>query len=172
MAGKGPPWTIEPLGKYHSRADFTCEEPALVDYLQKQASQDAKRFAAAPFVAVAPGSKDVLGYYTLSATMIELADVPEDQVSKLARYPFVSATLLGRLARDKRLKKDGLGEFLLMDALHRALLQSAQIAAAAVVVDAKHEKAASIYKSYDFIPLKDRPDRLFLPMHIIRQIFA
>ena len=45
----------------------------------------------------------------------------------------VSATLLGRLAVSERFRGQGLGEMLLMDALHRALQSSEQIASAAVV---------------------------------------
>ena len=52
--------------------------------------------------------------------------------------------LLGRLAVDVGHQGQGLGEILLMDALGRALTQSQEIAALAVVVDAKDEAAGRV----------------------------
>lgn len=55
---------------------------------------------AAPFIMVLPG-RTVAGYYTLSLTSVNLAELPEQVARKLPRYPLVSATLLGRLAVDR-----------------------------------------------------------------------
>lgn len=165
------PWLIEPLGK-HDRAAFSCEEPNLTRYLQEQASQDAKRHVAAPFVAVTEQNRrTVLGYYTLSATNVELRDISQAQAKKLPRYPLVPATLLGRLARDVSMTGKGLGEFLLLDAIHRAVVQSDQIASAAIIVDAISDNAARFYRHFNFIPLADHKDRLFLPMGAAAKLF-
>jgi predicted N-acetyltransferase YhbS len=164
-------WTIEPLGKHHDRAAFSCEEQQLTDYLQKRASQDVQRFAAVVFVAVANGSAQALGYYSLSALSVALDAIPEEQAKLFARYPAVPVTLLGRLARDISQKNKGLGEFLLMDALERAYRQSNSIASSAVIVDAKSERAASFYQDYGFLPFAETPQRLFLPMKTIAKLF-
>ncbi|AGK56304.1 N-acetyltransferase GCN5 [Hyphomicrobium denitrificans 1NES1] len=165
-------WVIEPLRKDHDRAAFTCEENSLAQYIKTQASQDARRFTAAPFVAVTDGGKTVLGYYTLSSTTLELTAVPENIAKKLPRYPTLPATLLGRLARDQSVAGKGLGEFLLMDSLHRAYVQSKEIASAAVLVDAISHKAATFYRHFDFLEFADNPNRLFLPMPKIAKLFA
>jgi hypothetical protein len=55
---------------------------------------------AAPFVLVLPDGA-IAGYYTLSSTSVQLAELPEQPVRKLPRYPLVPATLLGRLAVDR-----------------------------------------------------------------------
>lgn len=164
-------WVIEPLGKQHDRAAFSCEEPELTEYLQKRASQDIQRYAAAVFVATQPGDTQVLGYYSLSALSVALDAIPEEQAKHFARYPAVPVTLLGRLARDASEKKKGLGEFLLMDALQRAYRQSDSIASSAVIVDAKSERAAAFYQVYGFLPFPDSPRRLFLPMKTIAKLF-
>lgn len=161
-----PPWRIEPLGN-HDRAAFSCEEEPLTLYLQKMATQDIRRYAAAVFVAISSNSPQVLGYYTLSALSIALEAIPTEQAKMFARYPAVPVTLLGRLARDIRQKGTGLGEFLLMDALHRACHQSKSIASSAVIVDAKSDHAARFYQDYGFLRLPDSPNRLFLPMKTI-----
>jgi hypothetical protein len=41
---------IEPLGAHHDRTAFSCGEPALDAYLQRQASQDVRRRVAQVFV--------------------------------------------------------------------------------------------------------------------------
>ena len=165
-------WRIEPLGKHHDRAAFSCGNDVLDRYLQERAHQDARRLVAAPFVLVATTApKTILGYYTLSAFGIDLGSLPAGVARKLPSYPVVPATLLGRLAVDQGQRGQGLGEFLLMDALHRTHVQSAQIAAVAVVVDAIDEQAIRFYKHFNFIPFPEQSDRLFLPIKTVAALF-
>jgi GNAT superfamily N-acetyltransferase len=159
---------VEPLGKQHDRAAFACGNEIFDRYLKEIASQDARRLVAAPFgLVAATAPKTVLGYYTLSAFGIDLGSLSADVARKLPVYPVVPATLLGRLAVDQRHRRQGMGEFLIMDALRRAYVQSSQIAAVAVIVDAIDEQAVRFYRHFDFIPFPDRRDRLFLPMKTI-----
>jgi hypothetical protein len=65
-----------------------------------------------------------------------------------------------------------LGEFLLLDALHRCLRTSREVASVAVVVDAKDEAAQRFYEHFEFISLPDIPGRLFLPMRTIENLFS
>jgi predicted GNAT family N-acyltransferase len=161
---------IEPLGQKHDRAAFSCGVEPLDAYLQKQASQDAKKRAAVSFV-LTPDGKTIAGYYTLSQYAIELVDVPQEVAKKLPKYPLVSATLLGRLAVSLDFRGKGLGETLLMDALHRSLQLSRQVASSGVLVDAKDDAAHAFYKKYGFIELPKIDKRLFLPMATIENLF-
>ncbi len=174
MVGKtdSPVWIVEPLGKMHDRAEFSCGNERLDRYLRDQATQDARRRVAAPFVLLrAAAPKTVIGYYTLSAFGITLHDLPADVIKKLPSYPVVPVTLLGRLAVDRHYRGQGAGEFLLVDALQRAYRQSSQIAAAAVVVDAIDEQASRFYRHFGFTPFPDKPGRLFIPMKTIVELF-
>lgn len=162
--------TVEPLGRQHDRAGFHCGEDALDRYLKQQARQDADKRVAAPFVAVHAPDPRVLGYYTLSASVLTLDDLPDDLVRKLPRYPQLPVTLVGRLAVDQAARGQGLGEHLLLDALHRSLAHADQIAAMAVVVDAKSEEAARFYCHYGFKPLQAHPRRLFVPMTTVAKL--
>lgn len=163
---------VEPLDRQHDRAAFDCGYDALDRYLKQQARQDADRRVAAPFVAVRPPNTHVLGYYTLSASVITLADLPEELARKLPRYPQLPATLLGRLAVDQSARGQGLGEHLLLDALRRSLAHADQIAAMAVVADAKDETAAAFYRNYGFLTLQAHPSRLFVPMRLVAQLLG
>ena len=160
------------MGRQHNRTAFHCGAEPLDRYLKQQARQDADKRVAAPFVAVNPPDTRVLGYYTLSASVLTLADLPDELVRKLQRYPRLPVTLLGRLAVDQSTKGQGLGEHLLMDALHRSLAHADQIAAMAVVVDAKDESAASFYRHFGFLTLQAQPSRLFVPMRLVAQLLG
>lgn len=165
-------WVIEPLSGGHNRADFSCGNAALDRYLKEQAGQDLRRGCATPFVLISePGDTTILGYYTLSSYGIDVGDLPVELARKLPRYPLVPATLLGRLAVDRSFQGQGVGEFLLMDALHRALVQSDEIAAAAVVVDAIDAGAIKFYRHFGFIVFPAVASRLFLPMKAVASMF-
>lgn len=123
---------------------------------------------AAPFVLVLPDGC-LAGYYTLSSTSINLAELPEQVARKLPRYPLVPATLLGRLAVDRRQQGKGYGRFLLADALYR-IVQS-EIASFAVIVEAKDDNARRFYERESFLPLPNQPMKLFRPIADIERLF-
>ena len=166
-------YSIEPLeGRRHARATFSCGRAELDDYLKNRASQDVERNAAGVFVALPSASTDVAGYYSLSALSVPLSDLPATAAKKLPRYPNVPATLLGRLAVDRRYQRQGLGVFLLLDALARALRATSAVGSVAVVVDAIDEPARAFYEYCQFIPLPDQRLRLFLPMKSIAKMIG
>lgn len=158
---------IEPLGANHDRSAFSCGAPELDRYLREQAGQDARRRVAAPFIASTDGIR-VLGFYTLSATSIQLIDVPTELAKRLPRYPRLPATLLGRLATDLSARGVGLGRFLVVDAMVRAVRN--EIASFAMVVDAKDEAAARFYERESFIRMPDDVSRLVRRMDDIAAI--
>jgi GNAT superfamily N-acetyltransferase len=159
---------VEVLGPQHDRSRFECGVEPLDRYFRIQAGQDARNNVAAPFVLVLSDGT-IAGYYTLSSTAVQLAELPEQTVRKLPRYPLVPATLLGRLAVDRRQQGKGYGRFLLADALYRAV--RSEIASFAVIVDAKDESARRFYDRESFLPLPDQPMKLFRPMTDIKRLF-
>jgi len=170
-AAPAPGWVVGPLAEHHDRHDFTCGVPALDDYLRRQAAQDVRKGAACVYVlTAAEDARTVLGFYSLSATVIPLRELPEAVSRRLPRYPNVPATLLGRLAVSSRHHGLGLGEHLLLEALALSLDQSRRVASAAVVVDAQNDAARAFYLHYGFIPLPGTPSRLFLPMKTIARL--
>lgn len=138
-------------------------------YLQEQAGQDMRRRVAAPFVLHDLEAGRIAGYYTLAATSLQLDELPQEMRKKLPRYPLLPATLLGRLAVDERYKGQGLGTFLLLNALRRSL--ESEIASMAVVVDAKDDQAKAFYEYHQFIVFPTMQRRLYLPMVTIAKLF-
>lgn len=152
---------IEPLGKHHDRAGFSCGQPDLDRWFRLQASQDEKRNVARVFVAV-DAELGVVGFYSLSSLSLSLEHLPEEVAHRLPRYDAIPAALIGRLARDERVRGQGVGELLLADAIQRILGAGRSIAVFAIVVDAKDERAAGFYRAFGFRTFPLRPKRLFL----------
>ena len=171
MPAPAAPYRIDALGKHHGRATFDCGSAALDRYLHQRARQDAEKNVAAPFVLTTPPAQQVLGYYTLSASLVNASDLPDTLARKQPRYPQLPVTLLGRTAVDQSMKGRGIAQFLLKDALRRSLEAAASIAAMAVVVDARDDAAAAFYRHFSFLPLHEQPRRLFLPMKTVTGLF-
>lgn len=155
------PFRLAPLDAAHDRTAFNSDSEPLNRYLREQVTQDVRRRVATCFVALADGQR-IAGYYTLASASLVLADLPASTSKKLPRYPTVPAVRMGRLAIDQAFKGQGLGGALLADALDRAA--RAEIAAYALMVDAKDESAADFYRHHGFIALPDSPRTLFLPL--------
>lgn len=160
------PFQLAPLDAAHDRAAFRSDSEALNHYLREQVTQDIRRRVAACFVALADGQR-IAGYYTLASASLLLADLPAGTGKKLPRYPTVPAVRMGRLAVDQAFKGQGLGGALLADAFARAA--RSEIAAYALMVDAKDEAAAAFYRHHGFIVMPDSPLTLFLPLATVQR---
>ena len=157
--------------KIHDRSKFRCEEESLTEYLQKQASQDIKKSLAACFVLLDGDDNEIKGYYTLTSEGINRNDIPKEYQKKIPRNYNAPVTLLGRLARDTKMKGKGAGEYLLLDALHRSYeISKKSIGSMAVVVDPINENAVKFYARYGFILLPDS-GKMFLSMTAISKLF-
>ncbi len=162
-------FSVVAFQKSIKRDTFDCGMEALNNYFKKQIGQDARRNVAAPFILVEQDSGVVAGFYTLSMKSILLWDLPQEVIKKLPRYTDVPVALLGRLAVDLKYKGLGLGGVLLYDAMERAYNATSEVAAYAMVVDAKHG-AEKFYIRYGFEQFPDQKDRLFMPMNTIEKL--
>ena len=164
---KSPRLQICLLDSNIDRHKFDSGVDALDLYLSNQASQDIKRRIAACFVALDDDLR-VAGYYTLASASVFLNDLSPALIKKLPRYPSIPAVRLGRLAVDQRFQGHGLGAALLADALRRAVM--AEIAAYAMLVDAKDETAASFYQHHGFRAIESNPFCLYLPLATVKDL--
>jgi hypothetical protein len=161
---------IELLNKSHRRNNFDCGKDLLNNYIRHQASQDIKRKLSACFI-FAGNDYSVQGFYTLSNNSIPLEALPEIHRKKLPlSYMSIPATLLGRLAIDRKFQGNGLGKILLIDALQRSHQISKEIGSFAVVVDPIDREAEIFYAKYDFIKLPDSK-KMFIAIQTLDQLF-
>ncbi len=144
------------------RRTFSCGVEALDDYFKRFAKGNHLKNIGKTFVLL-EGEQEVIGYYTTSMGSIDFASLPENLCARLPKYPIPIARI-ARLAVAQTKQRQGWGEFLLVDALHRILEASLAVAAFGVVVDAKDEKAKNFYLRFGFTPFVDHPLCLFLPV--------
>jgi GNAT superfamily N-acetyltransferase len=160
-------WSIERLAGHHDRKDFDCGKRPLSDWIQRYAGQNETRDISRTYVAVRPGGPRVLGYFSLSSHQIRYQDLPAARAKNLPRQP-VPAALIGRLAVDRSIQRQGLGAFLLAEALTRTLRLADEIAIHAVVVNVIDEEARGFYLKHGFEELADSPLHLFITIRDVR----
>jgi len=107
-------------------------------------------------------ARGIVGFYSLSSFTLAFEHLPVEIAAKLPRYDAIPAALIGRLARDERVRGQGVGELLLADAVSRVLKASQTIAVFAIVVEAANAKASEFYRDFGFRPFPLHPTRLFL----------
>ena len=148
----------------HDRAGFACGVPELDEYLQRFATQHRRKGVSTVFVLVdSAAPRVILGYYTLSAAEVDAAVLTEAERKKLPRYP-VPCFRMGRLACRSDRHGQGLGRLLVACAVDRCLAARRQVAAYALVVDAKSASAKTFYERYGFRACRDSPLTLYLPL--------
>lgn len=165
-------WRVEPLRKDHDRSRFNCGEPALDLYLARFARQNHESGVARTFVAVGQSASErVLGYYSLAVGAIDRTNLPVGKAQRFPNFPIPIARL-ARLAVNRDEQGKGLGEDLLLDALSRCLRVADEVGIAAVLIDAKHDRAKQFYARYEFDALPDRPFTLWLSVSALRRLFG
>jgi GNAT superfamily N-acetyltransferase len=169
--GKTPlcQWEIQRLDKSHDKSSFDCGKQQLNEWLHRSASQYELRDLARTYVAVREDEPKVLGYYAISNHQVSYETLPNDQAKGLPTID-IPVVLLGRIAVDKSVQGQDLGEYLLIDALRRTDHIARHIGIRAVEVDAIDEVARRFYMKYGFVSLLDDSRHLFLPIQIIRKL--
>lgn len=148
----------------HDRAAFDCGVPELNDYLQRYADQHRRRGITSVYV-LTPSDEPsrILGFYTLSAAEVDVINLSASDRKKLPRYP-VPCFRMGRLAARSDQRGLGIGRLLLGCAVERCLKASEQVAAYALIVDAKNDDAKAFYVHHGFQTFADLPLSLYLPL--------
>jgi GNAT superfamily N-acetyltransferase len=150
--------------KHHDRQAFISGVSELDEYLRRFAVQQSKKGITIVRVLVDTDTPStILGYYSLSAAQIDAVQLDEQTQQKLPRYP-VPCFRMGRLAAHSAHHGRGLGRLLVGCAVERCLEARKHVAAYALVVDAKGDKAKAFYEHYGFTACRDNPMTLYLPL--------
>lgn len=158
---------IERLADGHQRGGFDCGEPALNDFLQRQAGQLNRKGFAKTYVALAQDGFTVTGFVTVSAGQMQTQLFP----ANLKRPRYLAPVLrVGRLGVATGEQGRGIGQTLMAFALQLAFDMAQQVGLCAVIVDAKHAQARAFYESLGFTPTQDDPLCLYLPISTLRKV--
>ncbi len=111
----------------------------------------------------------IAAYYTLASSTVMREEIPSNE--RLPSYP-VPMVLLARLAVNQQFQGERLGEKTLITALKKSVeLSNAGLPAHGVIVDVLDEDALGFYQHYEiFDSFTDDPMRLFVSMHVLKQI--
>lgn len=129
-----------PIDSPDSLRAFSSGEPSLDAYLRNRALSNHVAGFARCYVTVDDQTREVKGYYTLSAVAVERATLPGG-ARRNAPDP-VPAVLLGRLAVDQGAQGEGLGRFLVRDAVLSTIAAADRIGVRILLVHALDENAA------------------------------
>ncbi len=138
---------VEKLGRQHDVAAFTCGTPALDQFLYRFALANQMAQASQSYVALDEGK--IVGFHTLVVGEVQFDAAPERLRKGLSRHP-VPVMILARLAVSTARQGEGLGQWLLKDAILRTL-QAADIAGIrALIVHAKDDTVRRYYQRFSF----------------------
>ena len=156
--------------KSFSSVDFNCENSDLNSYIKTIASQDIKRNLCTVWVKIKDNK--IIGFYTLSPFALLLSELPEPMAKKFPKGKHIPCWLIGKMARDKSVVKQGVGRELILDALHKVKEIGKIITGYCVIVDSKDMKSDAFYKSYGFKVLDETKNerRYYLPLNAIPDI--
>jgi len=155
-----------PLAESHDIAGFDCGNSTLNDWLEKRALKNHISGASRTFVVCQ--ANRVIGYYALASGSVERTETPES-IARNMPEP-VPVVVLGRLAVDRKSQGQGIGAFLLKDALLRSLKIAGDIGVRAILVHAVSEDAKRFYLSYGFKASPIKSMTLMLPIHHIKAL--
>jgi len=158
---------LQAISRAHDRDAFDCGDTVLNTFLRSHARKSHVQGGAKTFLAVADaGSKQILGFYSISPASIAFNRTPELIRHGLARHE-VPVFRLARLAVDRSIQGCGMGGQLLLSAGRRCLQVASQVGGIVILINAKNERVAQWYSDYGAVPLLDEPLSLLLPFKSI-----
>jgi GNAT superfamily N-acetyltransferase len=151
---------LEYLRKEHPRATFSSGEKSLDDWLATKALQHQMKHLSVTKVLL--DDRDAIsGYYTLATGQVDFGELPAELARKLPRR-VLPVAVLAWLGVDSGRQGQGLGSFLLAQALRDCWEAGKTFPFVAVVLDCLNESAKRFYQHYDFTELPGHPHRLYL----------
>jgi GNAT superfamily N-acetyltransferase len=148
------------LTKEHSLVDFSSGVASLDDWLKRRAYPNQLSGASRTYV-VSDGQR-VVGYYCLASGVLALSDTPGPLRRNMP--DLVPMAILGRLAIDKLMQRQGLGVALLQDAVLRTAQAGGIIGIRGLLVHAISDEAKAFYEYHGFIASPTHPMTLILSL--------
>ncbi|MCK1641920.1 hypothetical protein IVA95_31325 [Bradyrhizobium sp. 157] len=160
---------IQPLDSLHERGAFCCAStPKIQNYCRNNARKDHDAYKVRVYVAIAPGTKRVLGFYTLTLKSLVPEDVSETAKEKFSRVAAVPAIYLAMIGVTDECAGGGIGKQLIAHAIQQSLEISEIAGAFALALDALDEEVAELYAKHDFERFAAGELQMFLPLSVAR----
>lgn len=154
----------EQLTDQHVLSSFDSSNAELDRWLMRSAARAQVQSTGRTWV-WHTGDNQVVAYFTLAAHVLHREALPRSHQRSVPRE--IPAILLAKLALDRQLHGQHLGEQLLLDALTRCVAAGQLVASRYVVVDAIDDHAAGFYAKYGFSPIPQTS-----PTRLVRRLSA
>lgn len=164
-AASGAVTAPDSLSGKHDLTKFNSGQPSLDAWLRTHALNSEGKTART--YVVCEKKVIVVGYYCISAGIVERRHLPPKIKRERGLPNQVPVAIIGRLARDITYKGTGLGKDLLRDALSRILSASRTLGVRAVLVHALDEEVAKFWKANEFIECPIGSKTFYLPIETI-----
>jgi GNAT superfamily N-acetyltransferase len=151
---------LERLRRDHPRKHFRSGEAAVDDWLAARALQSQEKHLSVTKVLLDEAGA-VAGYYTLATGQADFAVLPAELTGRLPRR-LLPVAVLAWLGVSAGRQGQGLGRFLLAQALRDCNEAGKTFAFIAVILDCINDNAKAFYRHWDFEELPGHPYRLFL----------
>jgi ribosomal protein S18 acetylase RimI-like enzyme len=163
----------------HDRDGFSCGAAPIDNFLALNAKKQQNAEMVRVRVLLPDTGDKVLGFHVLNAHSLAEGETPASLAKKAPRHGRVPVAYLSMIGIDASVQGRALGEMLLLDALRQIAQASELIGTAAAVLDVLNdgnsdlmEKRSAFYRRFGFTPFPDEPNRMFLPMNVLRQFIA
>lgn len=153
---------IEPISSDHETDSFDCGSVEQTTWLRQYALQAHRSDTARVYAACRRGTREVAGYYALSAGSVMREEASERVTKGLGRYP-VPVVILTRLGVDVTEQGKGLGSALVRDALLQVASFAEYVGVRAFLIHAETGSAAAFYERINPAFERSPTD----PMHLI-----
>jgi ribosomal protein S18 acetylase RimI-like enzyme len=130
---------------------FFCGKKPLDQFLKNKAKKAIRRHELRVFCAHLEQSKSVLGYYALQVGTDSVAELPDaNKDNYLKNYVAFPAIHLAYLAVDETVRRQGLGQHLLMDVFEKVANMSDHAGFFALTLVSLDDDSTAFYKGLNF----------------------
>lgn len=150
----------QPLSDRHILEHFDSGSGPIDRWLKTKARAAVFQRTAKVFVVCQ--SDEVVGYFALASSRLNISELPEPLRENLPNHP-IPVVLLARLGIDRKYQGNGLGKALVADAVSRVLASNENVAAFALVTNAKPE-SRSFYSKIGFKESPTDPTLMILSL--------
>jgi len=149
-------------------SSFDCGDSTITDWIKNQTYgwQSHNSGAARVYVSLDSSGKEIAGYYSLSSGAAELIEAPARIGQDMPTQ--VPIQLIGRLGVDQRLRRQGIGRYLVLHALKTTVEISKMTGVRAVMVESKPD-AIGLYKKLRFEQSDSDPMLFFFMVKDMRK---
>ena len=149
--------------EHNDASHFECASPELNDFLKEDALENQKELISKTYLCYHPHR--LVGYITFATDVLKAKEMRVKEHLEGILYAEYPAIKIGRLAVDKKYERKGVGRFLLLIAVGKALKISGEVGCRFITVDSKRE-SIEFYQKHGFELVKKHEKQNFPTLYL------